>query len=58
MLAAFGIQHAMRMRRCYTVISGLSGSTIIFHVISLTARFSEEKVTENKMCAFFSTAIV
>jgi len=52
MLVILGIQHAMRMRRCYTVISGLSGSTIIFHIISLEARFSEWKVTEHKMCAF------
>ena len=58
MLVAFGIQHAMRMRRCYSVICGLSGYTITFHIISLMARFSGgEKVTRYKMC-FFPTTIV
>jgi hypothetical protein len=31
---ALGIQHAMRMCRYYAVISGLSGSTTFFHIIS------------------------
>jgi len=31
-LVALGIQHAMRMR--YTVICGLSGSAVFFHIIS------------------------
>jgi len=35
---AFGIQHSRSM--CQTVICGLSGSTVLFRIISLTARFS------------------
>jgi len=41
------IQHAMRMR--HVVIRGLSGSTILFLIISQTARFSGEKVITQKM---------
>jgi len=33
-LVASVIKHAMRMRRYYAVICGLSGSTIFFHIIS------------------------
>jgi hypothetical protein len=36
-----GIQHAMHM--CHTVICGLSGSILFFHIILQTARFSKNK---------------
>jgi hypothetical protein len=48
---ALSIQYEMRMR--HIVIRGLFGSTIFFHIISQTARFSK-KVTEHKMCFDFS----
>jgi len=44
------IQHAMCMR--HIAIRVLSGSTVLFHIISLTARFSKN-VTEHKMCFDF-----
>jgi len=37
---SFGIQHAMRMSQI--VICGLSGSTVPFHIISLTALFQAD----------------
>jgi len=41
------IQHAMGMR--HFVIFGQSGSTILFLIISLTTRLSEEKFRDKKM---------
>jgi len=38
---ALGLQHATR--KCHNVIRGLSGSTILFHIISQTTRFSKKK---------------
>jgi len=50
-------QHAKRM--CRIVIRDLCGSTIFFHNISLTERFSTEKNIEHKMCVliFFTPFI-
>jgi len=40
----------------YIVICGLSGCTIIFHIILKRERFSEKQVIEHKMCVLiFST---
>ena len=43
------IRHAMRMH--HIVICGLSGSTIFFHIISRTARFSANELL-NTECVF------
>ena len=43
----FSIQHVGCLR--HIVICGLSVCTILFHVISLTARFSKKKVIKCKM---------
>jgi hypothetical protein len=47
---ALFVQHAMRKHRI--VIGGLSGSTMVFHIISETVRFSKKKkkVTEHEKC--------
>jgi hypothetical protein len=43
-----GIHHAMHMR--HIAICDLPRSTIFFHIISQTVRFSGKKVIEHKMC--------
>ena len=50
---ALGIQHAMRMRRI--VICGLPRSTIFSpHYLINGAIFEKKKVTEHKICVFFT----
>jgi len=57
---ALGTQHAIRAR--YIVICGLPGSTIPFHIISQTPRFSGERgegeFILRKMCFVFLNKFV
>ena len=50
---------SLSMRRMILSSVASSGSTIFFHTISLTARFSKKKGTEHKMrVLIFSTTFV
>jgi hypothetical protein len=49
---ALGIQHEMRMG--HIAIYGLTGSTIFFHTVSQTARFSEKRFMNIKRAFLFS----
>jgi hypothetical protein len=50
MLASLIIQHAMRMRRYYTTVCGMSGSYRIFpHYLINGKIFEKENVMEHKM---------
>ena len=50
--AALGMQYAMCMRDI--VICGVSVSTVYFHVISWTARYSKKEIIEHKHVFWFS----
>jgi hypothetical protein len=53
--AALGIQNAMRMP--HTVICGLSGSKLFFHIISQTVRFWKKKATGDAIHVLISTTL-
>jgi len=56
MFVALGIQREMCMR--HIVICGMSGSTIIFHIISLFPKrhdFKKKKLFNTKCVLLFST---
>jgi hypothetical protein len=48
----------MHMRRNYIVICGLSGSTVFFHIISQTVRFSLIKIMKRKICVLIFVKIL
>jgi hypothetical protein len=53
---AFGFHHALRMRHIF--ICGLPRSAVYLYIFPQTARFSKNKITENKMCVLiFSTFV-
>ena len=54
---ALVIQRARPMHRICVVFSDLSGSTVFLHVISSTARFSENKL-RNVKCVFSSITFI
>jgi hypothetical protein len=52
------IQQANRMFSTHIVICDLSGSTIIFHIIPLTERFSEKKLWNTKCLFWYSVQLL
>jgi hypothetical protein len=54
---ALVILHAKRMRRII-LSSGLTGSTIFFHIVSQTARFLAMEILDIKCILIFSTDFV
>jgi hypothetical protein len=46
------------MRLRYTIIYDLSGSTVFFHIISLTARLSKKNIVKYNMCDLISSKIL
>jgi hypothetical protein len=56
MFAALIIQHAMRMRRYYTTVCGMSGSTIFFHILTNGTSFEKKKLWNKKYVKNFSTS--
>jgi hypothetical protein len=53
---AFGIKHAQRLR--HIVICGLPCSTIFFHIISETLKFSKKKLLNKLRISIFSAPSV
>jgi hypothetical protein len=54
-LVALGMHHAIHMS-LIVLSSGISGSTIFFHIISLKVWFFEKKTVEHKMCVLIFAA--
>jgi hypothetical protein len=48
--AAFVIQHAVCMRMRRIVVCGLSGSTVLYHIISLAVRLKKNVSEHTNMC--------